>query len=289
MDYIPTEFDDDINVTPVHPLINLGYLLGTVFVFGLVVFGSLGAIGAHLAAHMGPQTEANIGKALVGDFLEDKAAPADLGAAEDTRPEYLKKLILSFYATGSKPRLPLQVYIVEDALPNAFILPGGHIFVTSTLLEQAESENELAFVLAHELGHFEARDNLKGLGRSLVFITLASLLDFGGSSSGVINSTINLSSMSYSRTQEAQADAFALRAVVQKYGHSGNSLDFFRRLEQQKDLPVPEIELLSSHPLTENRIESLEKFARDRGMKTTGPATALPERLECPSFKPCPN
>ncbi len=59
------------------------------------------------------------------------------------------------------------------------VTAGSYLFVTNGLLAAVESENELAFVLAHELGHFHHRDPLQALGRSLVLITLSSLLGLG--------------------------------------------------------------------------------------------------------------
>lgn len=283
MEYIPPEFDDEINVnvTPVNPLVNFGYLLATVAVTGIAVFSGLGFAGAMLASNIGPETEAKIGDTMVSSLLETEDVSTD-----DERRPYLEELIHSFYAPDEAPRLPLQVYVMESPLPNAFIMPGGHIFVTSELLDNAETENELAFVLAHELGHFEARDNLKRMGRSLVFLTLKSLIDFGGAT-GTVSNAANLSELSYSRGQESKADEFAIRAIVQKYGHGGNSLDFFVKLEALHELPIPEIELLSSHPLTDKRIRTLEDFATARGMKMEGDATPLPDNLACLDFKPC--
>ncbi len=285
MEYIPPEFDDDINVnvTAVNPLVNFGYLLATVAVTGIAVFSGLGFAGSILASNLGPETEAKIGDTMVSSLLETGDVQTD-----DERRPYLEDLIHSFYATGESPRLPLKVYVMDSPMPNAFIVPGGHIFVTSELLDNAETENELAFVLAHELGHFEARDNLKRMGRSLVFLTLSSLLDFGGGGSGTVSGAVNLTELRYGRGQESKADEFAIRAIVQKYGHGGNSLDFFAKLEALDDLPIPDIELLSSHPLTDKRIRTLEAFARARGMKMEGEATQLPDNLACLDFKPCP-
>ena len=64
---------------------------------------------------------------------------------------------------------PLQVNLVESETPNAFAFPGGKIVVFSSLLDSVQSENGLAFVLAHELSHFQNRDHLRGMGRSIVF------------------------------------------------------------------------------------------------------------------------
>ena len=86
--------------------------------------------------------------------------------------------------------------------------------MTTALLEEAESENELAFVLAHELGDHVAKDPLKGLERSLVFLTVASALGMGTGNADVVTLTGSLTNLHYSRQQETAADLYALEAIV---------------------------------------------------------------------------
>ena len=169
---------------------------------------------------------------------------------------------------------PVTIHIQKNQLPNAAIIPGGHIIVTTALLEEAESENELAFVLAHELGHHIAQDPLKGLGRSLVLVTVASALGFGTGNTDVVNLTGSFANLHYSRQQESAADVYALSKIISFYGHGGASLDFFKRMQaKNKDLGGKFSAYFSTHPLTEERIELLHQVATDKGWQMTGEVT----------------
>ena len=91
---------------------------------------------------------------------------------------------------------------------NAFALPGRVIVINKGLVGKAASENEISFVLAHELGHIENRDHLRGIGRSLVLMTFSAMLL--GPDNGVgkmLGKGLHLSEMKFSRVQESRADS----------------------------------------------------------------------------------
>lgn len=166
--------------------------------------------------------------------------------------------------------------VVENDTPNAFALPGGGIVVTRGLLMQAESENELAFVLAHELGHFRGRDHLRGMGRAAAFTLLSATI---GAASGIgapngLALTQHLTQSGFNRAQESAADEFALDLVYREYGHLAGAFDFFSRDAVGGGGPM----WLSTHPSSDNRIESLETIARKRGWSLAG-AKRPPVRL----------
>lgn len=274
MKYVPKEIQTEVNYTQVHPLVNFGYLLGTVAAAGIALYAGLGVVATQLAMRLGPDTEAKIGEAFFEPF-QPQTLP------DDARLPYLQSLADSLVSESLSDRPPVQVHILDEPLPNAFIAPGGHVLLTTGLLEAAESENEIAFVLAHELGHYAARDSLRRLGRSLVLLTMSSTLSTGGVRlPRAVASTSNLADLHYSREQERVADRYALAAVVKKYGHGQHGLDFFRRLEaQEPDLgPLNAlVGLQSTHPVTAERIEAAQKMAQAANWPMEGAATALPE------------
>ena len=180
MVYRPKEIPEDVNVTPVHPLVNFAYLLATVIVFSVLIYLGLGVIATQLVIHISPEMEAKIGQQLLS------TVPNTSTKLDSQYQQYLESLLSSLQTSNSRNSPPLSIHIQKNKHPNAAIIPGGHIIVTTALLEEAESENELAFVLAHELGHHEARDPLKALGRSLVFLTIASALGIGSGNADVV-------------------------------------------------------------------------------------------------------
>lgn len=274
MVYKPKEIPEDVNVTPVHPLVNFAYLLGTVLVFSTVIYLGLGAIATQLAIRISPEMEAKIGQHLVADLAE-KAKKVD-----SKQQQYLDNLLADLEQSDSPNYTPLTIYVQKSEISNAVIFPGGHIFITTTLLAEAESENELAFILAHELAHHVTRDHLKGLGRSLVFLTIASVLGLGSGDVNVVGITGSLTNLHYSRQQETAADIYALKAIVDYYGHGDASLDFFNRIQHdEKDSRGHLSSYFSTHPLTQKRIDYLYQVAQQKGWKMKGEITELPDKI----------
>ena len=268
MVYKPKEIPEGVNVTSVHPLVNFAYLLGTVVVFSALVYFGLGAIADQLVTRMSPKMEAKIGQQLLS------TVPNISTESHVKQKQYLEGLLNSLQTTNSHHLTPVTIHIQKSEQPNAAIIPGGHIIVTTALLEKAESENELAFVLAHELGHHIARDPLKGLGRSLVFVAVASALGFETGNAELVNLTGSFANLHYSRQQESAADIYALSTIIRFYGHGGASLDFFKRMHtENKDHQGKLSAYFSTHPLTQERIDLLHQVAKDKGWQMTGEVT----------------
>ncbi|WP_036481373.1 M48 family metallopeptidase [Myxosarcina sp. GI1] len=271
MVYNPKEITEEVNVTAVHPLVDLAYLLATVVVFSVLVYLGLGVIATKLVTHISPELEAKIGKQLLS------TVPNIASKTNPQQQQYLESLLTDLQTTNLNRPSP-SIHIVKDKYANAVIIPGGHIIVTTALLTEAESENELAFVLAHELGHHVAKDPLKGLGRSLVGITMATVLGIGSGNADIVTLTGSLTDLHYSRRQETAADVYALSAIVRKYGHGDASLDFFQRiLAKNRDRRGKLSAYFSTHPLTQARIDYLYRVASKKGWRMSGETTDLPK------------
>ncbi|MEM6251711.1 MAG: M48 family metallopeptidase [Cyanobacteria bacterium P01_D01_bin.156] len=277
MKYVPREIVDEVNITPVHPLVNFGYLIGTVVAAAIAVYVGLGVAGAQLATRLGPKAESKVGEVIFDNVFS--AMPL---VTEGEDFEYLETLANALRSDALKQRPELKLHILKDPMPNAMVSAGGYIYVTEGLLNDAETENELAFVLAHELGHYEHRDNLRSLGRSLVLLSLSSALAASGVQlPQVLTGSMGLANLHYSRDQEQKADVYALEIIQERYGHVDYALDFFKRLDEEEfDLGVAErlLEWQSTHPLTESRIEQLEELANRQGWPLEGTPTELPNK-----------
>lgn len=172
--------------------------------------------------------------------------------------------------------LPFQFkgWIVCEQTPNAFAIPGGHIVVTRGLLEKVKTENGLAFVIAHEIGHFINRDHMKGLGRGLAFAMISGFFNIGlgaGMNTDIFGLAI---SKSYSRDQEKSADQFAAQLLLKKYGNTEGAAEFFSALQTTDRLSDQIPQIFLTHPHTQQRIEEL---LRTQGLRKE---TAEPKTLE---------
>lgn len=284
--YVPKEILEEVNVTPVHPLVNLAYLFATVAAVGTLIYGVLGVTAGQLATRIGPETEEKIGASITAAFPTRTAE-------EDSRVRYLERLLASLEADVRKTKLgegqypPLKVRILAADEENAMVTAGSYLFVTDGLLAAAESENELAFVLAHELGHLHNRDPLKALGRSLVLLTLNSVLGVAGANSSLAT-LVNVSELNYSRTQETAADDYASELIAVHYRHMGDSLGFFERnIEPDLGALGTVTEWQQTHPLSSNRIQRLEDKFERRGWPEAGKITPLPDSIGCVDFQDC--
>ncbi|MCP3394885.1 M48 family metallopeptidase [Bradyrhizobium sp. CCGB12] len=151
--------------------------------------------------------------------------------------------------------------VLPTAVPNAFALPGGKVFVLKGLLDKAENPDELAGILAHELGHLKHHDNMRGLIYNGGTSFLIGLL-FGDvtGSSAVIFASRSLVEASYSREAETGADTFAID-VMHALGRSPKpAAELMFRITGKEGGGLTSI--LASHPLTEDRLARMTKEDR---------------------------
>jgi len=162
-----------------------------------------------------------------------------------------------------KTALQYKFYIVKDFRPNAFALPGGHVFVTSALLETNHPPEEIVGAVAHELAHVQLRHGFRKIistaGPYLVFRI------FVGSSSGLFsllgaNSEV-LVSQSYSQDYELEADAAGWDYLVKARIDPRGLISLLKKFEAEQNQVKsfrPAVQALSSHPSTAKRIRILE-------------------------------
>lgn len=152
--------------------------------------------------------------------------------------------------------------IVKDKELNAFAIPGGFIYVNSGLLESANND-ELAGVLAHEIGHVAARHSVKKLQVVLGYQILMSLV-LGNSNqqttAKAIDIVFNLTSLGYSRKDEFLADKLAVKYTRKAGFNPEGIVTFFRKLKKEAEKRGPNLNLvfLSSHPAIDERINKAE-------------------------------
>jgi Zn-dependent protease with chaperone function len=152
----------------------------------------------------------------------------------------------------------VQSAVLSSEVPNAFALPGGKVFVFDALLAKAKNPDEIAGVIAHELGHLKHRDNMKGLIYNGGTSFLIGLLfgDITGSSA-LIFASRTLVTASYSREAEIAADTFSI-AVMQQLGRPPKAMgELMLRVTGKEG--GKGMSILSSHPLTEDRLARMSK------------------------------
>ncbi|WP_136805885.1 M48 family metallopeptidase [Desulfosediminicola flagellatus] len=271
MKYTPKQLEDNVNVSKSHPLVDLFWLTGGLVLIAGLIFLALG-LATDLAVSKTPVNIENwLGKQALKRFTSTTNPPLQ---------QRLNTLLASLPEDSLLHDYDFKIFLSETDAVNAIALPGGNIVVYSGLLREIKSENELAMVLYHELGHFEHRDHLRGLGRGLS-LTLASVLLFGSDSaaSEVVSKTLLTFQANYSQSQESAADTFGLDMLVAHYGHAGGATDFFSRLATQADNTNRLPYLLASHPHPQDRIDEINKRIIDNNY-SIGTPTPLADNLK---------
>jgi Zn-dependent protease with chaperone function len=173
------------------------------------------------------------------------------GTGEAEGRAALARLIDKLEAAAALP-IPLDAKVVRRSEANAVALPGGHIYVFEGLIEKSESADELAGVIAHEIGHVAHRDGTRSILQSagLSFLFGMLLGDFVGGGAVVIGARAVLQS-SYSREVEGAADRYGVD-LMSRAGGDPRALGAV--LTRIAGAIHPGMEILSDHPDTKARV-----------------------------------
>jgi Zn-dependent protease with chaperone function len=273
VNFDPSLPDEEVNVSATHPLREALVLVAGIAGAGFALFIVIALAVEILVPWIPPSFEVRV---FSSASLVDLLAPE--GDEADPRTERVAELLARLARHWPENPYAFHVAIHEESTPNALAFPGGLVVVTSGLLEQVESENELAFVLGHELGHFRHRDHLRGIGRGVAFALVMGALGLGGSGGAAQLATLSgqLAARGFDRDQESDADRFGLLLVQQEYGHLAGAWDFFERLPDPGGFAEKEIvHYLATHPLNEERIQALHALALERGWSREGTVVLL--------------
>lgn len=222
---------------------------------------------ARLAAPFVPWSwEASLGRSIEPQVLElfgKGKAPAICGTA-DSRGKAALDAMVARLTVETKLPAPLRVDILDTPMSNAFALPGARIFLFRPILEKAETPDEVAGVLAHEIGHVLHRDSMRALIHDGVLSLLvgAILGDVTGGSTVAILSKMMLGS-AYSRENEIEADEVSVRLMRQAGADPRAINAFFRRISLPGKGPSSFLDAFSSHPVTSERIATVEALSAD--------------------------
>ncbi len=190
----------------------------------------------------------------------------------------LKATVARLALVTERPKILYTVKVVEDEEPNAFTFPGGFIYVTTGLLKMAQSEHELASVLAHEIAHntrLHALQMIRKESRLSVPVLLAMLAaifirgETTAQAAQVVSQVVQVLMLGYSRDMEREADEEAL-AYLSKAGFNPvGLLTFFEKLSQMEKRTTPPQFLpgyWTTHPALDERIGQVKGWLKAKGL-----------------------
>jgi Zn-dependent protease with chaperone function len=197
--------------------------------------------------------------------LDTKELGEDFGCTEAAGRQALLRLVAKLESAAALP-VTLSVDVVRKSEPNAFALPGGHVYVYQGLIDAAQKPDEVAGVLAHEIGHVAHRDGtrtvLQAAGLSFLFGMM--LGDFVGGGAVVIAAKTVLRS-SYSRQVEASADNYSVSLMTKIGGDPRALAVILDRIASDKEAGP---KILRDHPETKDRVVAINAAAATPAAQT---------------------
>jgi len=264
---------EDINISKTHPLKEFFLLSGGILALVAVIVLVLSFLADTLTQYIPFEVE----RSLVRKVDIDMPA-SNTGIV----PDYLQSLANDLSQKMDLPEgMEITVSVINSNTVNAFATLGGNVVFFTGLLDAISNENTLAMVMAHEIAHIKLRHPLRALGRGVVVgIAVATMAGVAGNDivAKLIGDTSLLTTLNFSRDQESAADKLAVAALAKHYGHASGSIQLFELLNQQQGESGDKIpEFFTTHPLSQNRIAAIQKYAQQHDWPVEGDTNEIPK------------
>ncbi|MDH3519905.1 MAG: M48 family metalloprotease [Myxococcales bacterium] len=214
-----------------------------------------------------PGQEAKLGES------EAQKVEQTMGLVRDAKLEgYVRAIGEKLAAASERPEAPWHFMIADAPEPNAFALPGGYVYVTRGLLALVNSEDEIAGVIGHEIGHVTARHSAKRIGAAVVAAPVSIATGLAGLAVSIVSPflgsvvaatgpvvTGGLVIAPFSREQEHAADQIGQRLAARAGYDPAGIATFLHTLDRSVSLSSDgerSFNFLDSHPMTPDRIEN---------------------------------
>lgn len=166
---------------------------------------------------------------------------------------------------------PWDYAVFEDTAPNAFVLPGGHVGVTTGLLELVDNDDQLAAVIGHEAGHVVARHAAERQSQTVASSLVLGVLGAAAGSSDAARAISDYGGagakygflLPFSRKQELEADRLGVDYMRRAGYRPREAVVLWRHMQAQGGSTTPQF--ASTHPSDSTRIVALETYIAGRG------------------------
>jgi predicted Zn-dependent protease len=196
--------------------------------------------------------EQKLGESAYRDFLTHQELMKD-GPAVAALGEITQRLTEQISNNPYK----FDVTVVRSDVVNAFALPGGYVVVFTGLMKKAESGEEVAGVMSHELNHVLQRHGLERIVKNLGLMTVVAIVF--GNQQGLVGMMkqfgVELLTLKFGREQETEADLTGLQLLQRAKIDPSGMIRFFERLSEKDE---GRMEWLSTHPMSTARAERLK-------------------------------
>ena len=228
-----------------------------------IVVGSLGTLVLFLwlgsdwlvdlaVSRIPVEWEQKLGESAYRDFLAKQDVLKD-GPAVAAVTEMTQRLT----SQVTKSPYTFEISVVKSDVVNAFALPGGYIVIFTGLMTKAESGEEVAGVLSHEVNHVLQRHGLDRIVKTLGLLAVVTILvgDPQGLAGLMKQVGLELVTLKFGRAQETEADLTGLQLLQRAKIDPAGMIRFFERLSEKDQ---GRMEWLSTHPMSTARAERLK-------------------------------
>ena len=244
-------------------------IIGLVWIFGILatafLFSTYGF--RFIASNIPFRYEEKIAH-FAGDHFSLKKC---VGIKDTQSVLALNKLVKRIYPTISgDENISIDVSVIRENDVNAFATLGGKIFINSALLNEAQTPDELAGVLAHEIEHVRHRHILQGALVSLISLKGFEFLLSGGTGSVSPELASTFFNMNFSKGEESEADSDGLLRLEKAHVSALGFYDFFKRLDNKNGSAAKVLfSVISDHPSSTSRAEKVALLMKHQQNITT--------------------
>ena len=218
-------------------------------------------IGDSTGGILSPEFERRLGQA----FLSQVRKQADIVSDPEVNA-YIESIGYRLVSQSDNNSQQFTFFVINDPLINAFAAPGGIVGINSGVIINAQSESELAGVVAHEIAHVTQKHMARSveMSRKMSIPTLAAMLgailvatqnpDAGQAALMAVQGASAQARINFTRANEQEADRIGIQLLARSGFDPRGMAGFFKRLQQNSRFYAQAPEFLRTHPLTTRRI-----------------------------------
>ncbi|MBT3585109.1 MAG: M48 family metallopeptidase [Halobacteriovoraceae bacterium] len=204
--------------------------------------------------------------------LENEAKVSKLFSSIEAKTEQsedeqkYQRVLNQLVAASNQSHKNFILKIKSGKIVNAFAHMNQEISIYDYVIDNSKTENEVAMILAHELGHYHHRHHLKALGRVGILLSISTmLLGVDSEITEAVFNTVQMVQMTFSRQQETDCDLYGLELLNKRYGNVTGATGFLTQIEKDSSDLESAVQYFSTHPHPKERKALIEKVIEERG------------------------
>lgn len=206
--------------------------------------------------HLDEDEEMEMGKKVI-ESLRDSASFVDNHELKADAEGILKRLVPHV----SRKKISYQIYILESEEINAFAIVGGHVFLTTALLDFVDTIDELAFVIGHEVAHIDQFHTLRKQKKLLMASSFAQFMDMQHLTQIALDINLMISAP-FDQIDEYEADRHGVDLARKAGYNTANFTDFFTKLSAHQTKNVIS-KIMRTHPFADDRAACVTEYLED--------------------------